>query len=325
MNEDKYTTLIVKYLTNEISQEERDLLDGWIKSSDNNLEIFEKYESIWKLSSGTNNFEPDLEQALIRFNQNILQRENKTARKSKTIRLKYWIGTAASILFVIGFYFMNNPSKSSNKVIAFQTSEKENILPDGSHIWLNKGTNIQFDSIFDTRIVELNGEAFFDVERNPQKPFEINCAQSHIKVLGTSFNIRAYSNEKFVEVTVASGTVEVSNDKQNQKVKITKNQKAIINTLSGEIELGSDMQLNDISWKNGELKFENESLIHIATSLSKYFNTDIQVTSAIENCKFTFSFKNPELDQILTLFENYYQIQKSSDLKKIIISGESCD
>jgi len=106
------------------------------------------------------------------------------------------------------------------------------VLPDGSQVWLNAGSNLDYNnSVFnkDLREVTLNGEAYFDVTRDPEKPFIIHTKKMDIKVLGTVFNVRSYSDEKIAEAALIKGSIEVTlKDRKDQKIVLKANEKISI-------------------------------------------------------------------------------------------------
>ena len=134
-------------------------------------------------------------------------------------------------------------------LVAPNGSRSKTILPDGSVVWLNAGSKIYYNKDFSGKLreVRLEGEAFFDIQHNIQKPFIVHASDINIKVLGTAFNVKSYPADTSVETTLIRGLVQVtsSNDKQgkpiflhpNEKIIINKNIDAFVSDKSGELSI----------------------------------------------------------------------------------------
>ena len=170
------------------------------------------------------------------------------------------------------------------------------VLPDGSQVWLNAGSNLDYNnSTFnkELREVSLNGEAYFDVTKNPDKPFIIHTKKMDIKVLGTVFNVRSYSDEKTAEAALIKGSIEVTlKDRKDQKIILKPNEKIIVandepktdkkqtKIIEAEIDLVRIPQIvvkelkpnptyniiGEIAWTQNKLYFEDETLEDILAS-----------------------------------------------------------
>lgn len=329
MNEDYYISLIAKSLSKEISASEMEELRIWRNNSNENESLYRNFERIWDLSAEENDFEPDVELAYKRFSHSMEASEAKIIainNPQNVFRRKAWaIIAAASILLLVGIFGYSYFSNQGAQLTTIQTANVANSLPDGSTIWMNENSKLIYDKVFSERKVTFSGEGLFDIARNPEKPFTIKCKSAQIKVLGTSFNIRSYEDEDRVVVTVVRGKVEVSDENSKDKILLVKGEKAIVNLTDGTLKKVGDDNLNALSWKNDVLKFDNETMENIAMSLSDHFDVQISVSETIKQCRFTSEFKQPDLEKILMLFENYYVINKTENGKKIEISGESCD
>lgn len=331
MKEDYYLSLIAKSLSSETTVEEENELNAWISASSDNKNIYSEYKNIWEYSERDSDFEPDVQLAFEKFEQEIEKLEApKVFPLQSTVKKSNWkliAGIAASILLVFGSILYSEKSSTDDKVIVFASSSSPitKKLPDGSECIMNSNSKISFKSSFESRDIELVGEAFFNIKKDASHPFQIYCDVSIIKVLGTSFNVKTLLENKMVIVTVATGIVEISTTVDNQIVKITKNDKAYINLETGEISLKKDTKLNAISWKEDELIFENETMENIAEAIGNHFKIKVIVSDEIKNCRFSSEFKHPKLEEIIELFENYFIITKLRDEEGIQITGTSCD
>ncbi|QDH80973.1 DUF4974 domain-containing protein [Echinicola soli] len=200
------------------------------------------------------------------------------------------------------------------------------ILPDSSKVWLSTGSTFSYPERFDSiRNVELIGEAYFEVKRNPAKPFVVQSAGLRTTVLGTSFNISAYPEES-PSVSVLTGKVQVAENHTNgRKINLIKNQQT-----HWEIEKGFTPALPFIpeavlKWQKGILIFENASLEEVVNEFSKWFNTDIKLHGAMDSsCKFTGEFKNTSLKNALEIIQYALKINYTLNENEVIITAHNC-
>lgn len=244
-----YWNLIAKHLTGEISSEEKKELLKWTDKSPSNAELLEKAEKLWELS-GTYNFEfkPDRKKGWEELKAKIMA-ESADVRAPVQNRRK-WFRVAAAVLFLVGVGsilktvfeedMLSKPAVYSEPIvyskpivyICVETTDSTNVfyLPDSTKIWLNKNSRLLYPEKFagELRDVNLYGEAFFEVVSDTANPFIVYAGNTQIKVLGTSFNVKAYEDEDEVEVIVVEGRVEFSStyEKGKKKVNLKVNEKA---------------------------------------------------------------------------------------------------
>ncbi|MDR1381613.1 MAG: FecR domain-containing protein [Tannerella sp.] len=206
-------------------------------------------------------------------------------------------------------------------------------LPDSSSIWLNAGSRLRYNSTFNQtgREVFIEGEAYFKVARNEEKPFYVKTSAATLKVLGTSFNIKAYAEEDNVETTVESGSVQVLRNVKgllSDRLILTAGQKATIvksvrigdaalSTLpSPAVPAGGSMLPEEVaektivaknvmtelytSWKDARWIIEKESLESLAVRLERRYNVQISFTDqTLKNFSFSGTLKEETLEQVL--------------------------
>lgn len=257
----KYEELIYRFLFHEATADEICLLRKWIKSDVQNQMDFDGYRNIQQLiQRAFKNNEYDEQTAWNKLNEYIMT--SKEALPSKHFYLQQ-LGKIAAIFIVAFFsgiltlYFIyHSPSKINNNIAYSEHkvsygSKSQLILPDGSKVWLNAGSKLRYSFQFNQLIREvyLEGEAFFDVSKNKNKPFFVKTMGVTIKVLGTVFNVKAYPNDKVIETSVQRGIVQVISNstlsKGVQKVFLHANQKATYIKMIGEI-LGSQVSNKSI-------------------------------------------------------------------------------
>ena len=156
-------------------------------------------------------------------------------------------------------------------------------LSDGTRVWLNSETSIQYPVVFGTkeRRVFIQGEAYFEVAKDAKKPFTVQFMSSSVTVLGTSFNIRAYPEEKQSQTTLAEGSVRIYSPGSSMLLK--PGEQAEVKALSGEMVKKEVDVKTFTSWKNGRFVFEQEPLENIMRTLERWY--DIRVIFRDEGAK----------------------------------------
>ena len=155
-----------------------------------------------------------------------------------------------------------------------------------------------------TREIELTGEAFFEVTKNPQKPFIIHLTNGTVRVLGTSFNIKAYSGENKIETSVTTGRVAfiptTKNQKHSDSTIITPNQKAIYSLQNNVVKTVATSSAEDKAWTDGKLIFRSTGMDEIAVALERYFGKQVVINNdEIKAYHLTGSFENNTAEEIL--------------------------
>jgi len=217
-----------------------------------------------------------------------------------------------------------------SSVVTKNGSRTKIVLPDGSQVWLNAGSNLDYNnSTFnkELREVSLNGEAYFDVTKNPEKPFIIHTKKMDIKVLGTVFNVRSYSDEKIAEAALIKGSIEVTlKDRKDQKIILKPNEKISISNEEPKAEKKPEkitsakanpvripqFEVNDlkpnptyniigeIAWTQNKLFFEDETLEDIGLRMERWFGKKVTIANeSLKNVHYTGNYENETLEEVL--------------------------
>jgi ferric-dicitrate binding protein FerR (iron transport regulator) len=342
--------LIAKCLSGEASQEEQDLLANWRSQDIENEKTYQEMYQIWHSKKQSNDVF-DSHAAFKKLTHRIqsessLTVSHKSAQSSdkKAIIFKKYYQFAAAVvgimLIATGIWWRVNQSlpAQNQTIIAkkIEIIEKVNPkgqklqlrLPDNSRVWLNSESKISYPSHFegDKREIVLEGEAFFEVAHNPQKPFVIKTPNAKVQVLGTSFNVRAYSDEKNIETVVVTGKVKMTESSQEENfTELTPNEKGTLSLQNSKIDKKKVKAEDYIAWKDGVLKFKNESLSQIIKQLERWYGVTITITNPIVlDCHLTGDFKNESLETILIYMEKAIGIQFEINQKEIKIKGRGC-
>lgn len=172
--------------------------------------------------------------------------------------------------------------ESMNKVIVSYGKKSMVLLSDGTKVWLNAGSQLVYPAVFlkDTREVPLVGEAFFDVVKNPQKPFVVKAADVSVQVLGTRFDISAYPEDKVIQTVLEEGKINLKYSgggifKRDYVVEMVPNQMVEFDKVSREANSSTVIVSKFVSWKDGMLEFEKVNLYKALKQVERFYNIKI--------------------------------------------------
>ena len=172
--------------------------------------------------------------------------------------------------------------ESMNKVIVSYGKKSMVLLSDGTKVWLNAGSQLVYPAVFlkDTREVALVGEAFFDVVKNPQKPFVVKAADVSVQVLGTRFDISAYPEDKVIQTVLEEGKINLKYSgggifKRDYVVEMVPNQMVEFDKVSREANSSTVIVSKFVSWKDGMLEFEKVNLYKALKQVERFYNIKI--------------------------------------------------
>jgi len=342
MDNDRIWNLIAKKLAGEASVGELKELESILRIDPDLHYSLEALHDMWRKKS-----QQEPEQAEIAFQKHLDRMYSKgidigTMENSLPIdefpdsprRFMNWktlrYAVSGFFLLTLGYYFYSshNPASAAQKpvweVVTRNGSKTNLLLPDGSTVWLNAGSRLSYDSLYGSKLreVTLSGEAYFDVVKNPKKPFIIHTGSINIKVLGTIFNVKSYPGEKTVETSLIKGSIEVTFPSLSAKKIILKpNQKLIIDkteTISNvninkvtaaqipfiSIQhlnrIGSDSTIEETGWMQNRLYFNDMSFQDLLKNMERKYGVSFHVAdSSLDTIHFTGSFKDETVTQAL--------------------------
>lgn len=317
-------SLLAKFLAGDATPEEAIAVNEWIAASEENELHYLQFEKIWSLNKKVAQATPDRNLLWTELNGQLKPRRKKSPG-NQVLRI------AASILVVIsvGFAFYLSRAPQVAKDIAWitkQTStEVANLnLPDGSAVTVNRNSLIKWpeksaDSI---REVRLQGEAFFDVSHNPQRPFVVSAEDVKIKVLGTVFNV-SNSSLGNIETEVIRGKVMMYT--AQRQIIIEAGMKGVYDKATKELRLLKLQNENSVAYATHVLTFKSISLKEVCEHLSKTYGVQfIFENKKVEQCTLTSAYSNKSLSFIMDVISESlgvtYQIKGNS----VYISGDGC-
>ncbi|MGB0807072.1 MAG: FecR domain-containing protein [Salibacteraceae bacterium] len=320
--------LLIAYLLGELDPQKINEVSEWIAMSEDNLKYFEEISRIWN---------PNISKQTPQFNADVAW--NKVAPKIQVtpFYMKSWFRAAAAVIILFGaINLLLNLSSTTEPTVLFSETEIVNkTLEDGSEITLNKNSKISYTDNFntDTRQVKLEGEAFFDIERDTNKPFIIELDQSFVKVLGTSFNIKSEPEDELVSVFVKSGVVlfeyaSNTNDSSYLSVTLKAGDKVVYNKSTRKLEPVSQNESSslDMYWMDQQLIFDGIELRKVAEILETVYEVDISFSEEQSKlCLLTANFQNATIDQIMEVIASTFELELNKNGQSYQLIGLSCE
>lgn len=304
MDKDKCLDIFERYILRQATKEEIDSLCSFINGDHLLNQWFEE-----QIMSSSPNIDLDLRLRMLdNIRSNVKYKiEGNTGERVKKANRNYirWVANVAAILLPIvliaGIYIFNKPQKIDYLAISADAGEKASVsLPDGSKISINSVSEVVYSTEYNKkeRILKLKGEGYFDVKSDSSKPFIVECGDVKVKVLGTTFGIKAYDDENTISVVLSSGKVELITPSESLTMK--PNEKITYDraTKSTRIEHVDAKDYTD--WRQNRLRFENETLENIVKTIARMHNTDIVFDNAeIDQQKFTGTIDNTSVQSAL--------------------------
>lgn len=192
-------------------------------------------------------------------------------------------------------------------------------LPDGSHVWLNSASSLHFPTAFTgkERRVEITGEAYFEVVKNLAMPFIVKVNSAQIQVLGTHFNVMAYSDEAALKTTLLEGKVKFVNAGINNILKPGQQSQLAKN---GQLKVVSGVDVAEVvAWKNGIFDFEGADIESVTRQLSRWYDVEIVYNQKVDDLFYAKIPKNTKLTEVLKALELTGKVRFTIEGKKIIV------
>lgn len=304
--------LLQKYIENKCTENELYVLLNYLKLSDTN-KVFEPVShSFWQIINSEDTYlneeqikELNTEVNLI-FKQ--IEQKNKVKKKKRTIwPYQLVIRVVAMLLWVfgMGLYLTIDKEKPSQityeEITTGRGETKEITLTDGTCIILNSVSQVTIPSDFNqnNRCISMDGEAFFDVSHNPDQPFIIKNASTQVKVLGTSFNVKSYDEDEYINVTVSTGKVQVNIQDLNLQLLVSPLEHLSVNKQTGTLTKLAVKENKYAHWKDGALYFNKEPISEVIKNINRKY--DMDVVLECKDCKqiISGSHDNKSLESVI--------------------------
>jgi len=334
---------VAHFITGEYTPEEYATFLQWLKraTTEELNAIADEHEALherWSLPSAGPSPEwiAQLEQKL--------DESEKASRKAPVKRMtpvaitwkRAWIAAASLLLLAGSAYWYTHRagagSGDAQNALASLTGtftnprggeEKELTLADGSKVWLNAASTLKYPLSFNgrERVVQLSGEAFFEVTKNSDMPFRVMIRDAEVNVLGTRFNVMAYIDEPVNQTTLIEGSVKIVSGSQD--VTLKPGQQAEIRYLetSAPIRVTSINAEDILSWRDGAATFRDADIRVVMREIGRWYNVDIQFEPNVPNKSITGTFsKKTGLSKTLEQLQNLNNVHFKNDGKKVTVT-----
>lgn len=315
MDQKTISLLIEKYLNGTATREEREILLDWYRREADQ-------PAIWEASSAE-----DITRLKTRMLGQLKQHVRKT-RSSVHVLQRWRLAAAVLVLaaggLVMSRIFLPGSRNIPEKALLTGKGERKKIrLPDSTLVWLAPCSELKYPEQFegDQRIVQLSGEAFFEVSADAQHPFIIHTQSLTTKVLGTAFNIHAYPEDSLITVTLLNGSVML-----NEKQRLMPMQKGFFGKNSGTLSYVDDPDAAlMLQRREGEMEYNNVKLGVIAKDLGRLFNVTITVEEDAKDCLFYGRIKaNEDIEEFLTKLSRVVGVKVNANGNKYSIHKGKC-
>jgi len=364
---DRIKYMIIDYLQGSASEEEIRSLKKWLLESDLHRELFTQLKASWIMSDRLkkeNRFDDNkmwktLQKDLISGNVVPVHKSTPKINIQRIIRIAAsWLliflaGVSVSSLFTKKEFKLE---PSTTTIFSPLGSRSRVMLPDGTAVWLNAGSSLEYGNNFNiqTREVTLVGEGFFDVKTNPDKPFVVSAGDITIKALGTSFNVKAYPEENKVIATLVKGKITIEGkDEQLKPFAITLQPKQNVTyysdsrlITSDELKIAAGQHIGrDVktaapqilptipvikdqnvktelytSWKDPRWIIEGEKLGNLSVMLERRYNVAINIDSEeLKTYRFSGTIENETLEQVFQILRLTLPVDYMIDTGRVTV------
>jgi ferric-dicitrate binding protein FerR (iron transport regulator) len=329
----EYWDLIAKYYSDECTQQEiNDLLEWKNENTDNQILFNQVKEDLEIINLNVSMNKINVDSAWEKLRDRIQEDEQIVPiieeEKNRIFTFSAILKYAAVIILLISVGFFTakvyqNISDNGKMVeyVSLSDLSKEIVLPDGSTVLLNANSKISYPNAFasNERRIKLEGEAFFDVTKNPDRPFIIEVNEAEVKVLGTSFNVNSNTSEHKIEVFVETGLVQLSRKRNNEeKILIKPGNVGIMS--KDKLIKEKNYNKNIVAWKTKEIIFYEDNLKSVIETLNRAYNSDITCENQdILNLRYTSTFRNQDIDSILNVICLTFDLKIENADNRIIL------
>jgi len=316
-DESEFDDLLKRYLKDEVSEEERIKIEAWLDSNKKrhgkNFTWDEKDEQILyeKITTKINNIDE-----ITSFTPRQKRVEHKILR---------WLAIAASIsaIVITGYVAWDALEARRTSVAVAATHNDEKVkLPDGSIVWLERGSTFSFYQDNEGRHSVLNGEGLFEVSKNKTKPFNVQCGKVNVMVTGTSFNIRTAGDSFAIEVLTGAVAVSTNDD----TVLVHPKEKVLYEPTGVLVRSTFDVDL--LAEANSEyyMKFESVAMAQVMERIASKFEVTVRAENEnLKRCRITADFTDRSLESTLQMLSEVLDISFNINGANVVITGAGCE
>jgi transmembrane sensor len=363
MSKEVIESIIFRYLSGSASEEESGKLFEWLKENRENRITYFTLKKIWLNTRADGCTNKHIENSWCRLKLRTTLQSSKNVKNSGLPRINIRkLAVAATILVLIGISSflgiqLRNLSEYDQTMVEISAplgSRSNMILPDGTNVWLNAGSNLTYRSDFGRkdRSVSLTGEAYFDVSPGGSSMFTVNTRDLDIRVYGTQFNVKSYPDEDVTETTLVSGMVEVAitdpgiraqpvrlepsqriiYSRDTRKISVKEEEEDITEEIIAvdepvlhvqpRLSISNVLEIEEFtSWKDGRLTFRSESLENLTPKLERFYNVNINfLDDSIKDLRYTGTLEEVTIEEVMRAIASASDIKFKIDKNKISLS-----
>ena len=337
-NRNQHIELFGKYLSGNCSDEERTIVENWLNQSPDSQAAYDEYKQVWKFS-GVNISDElvDVDKGWNELNKRItafesIKEELQADRFTINKKLVYtFVRIAAVFILAFGIFFLMNTLKTEQQIatVHYTASEIQDspiVLADGSQVLLDKDAQISYPETFaaEVRRISFEGNAFFNIAHNPEKPFIITSGEIQIEVLGTSFSFYSCPEADEMILCLESGkvrfsSINIADGSVREQLILTTGEKAVYNKSTKSLVRSEITNQNYMAWKTGILIFEKTPLNEVICAIEQTYNLQIVSDKNMENLLLTARFKNETPENIFESLSTIFGIQYSFNGKTVLL------
>ncbi|MEQ9437900.1 MAG: FecR domain-containing protein [Cyclobacteriaceae bacterium] len=284
--------LIGLYLSQRASVHEKEALERWLQASPANREVFEQIKSVW-LSAADTPLSSEAKQVRERIWKAGTESVQNTKPTVHRVLDLVYLGKVAAIfiLFLLGaglfsYWVQENPALILPPPVALievnnpSGQRSFHTLADGTEVWLNAESSLKYPEKFsDTlRFIQLDGEAFFAVAKDRQRPFIVEAAGIQTQALGTAFNIHSYPEDDTVQIALLEGKVRIQSNEQAQTAILSPGEVLLAARDHTDFHRKPFNYENTFGWKEGILIFDGADFNSFRTAIERWYGVEVTVT-----------------------------------------------
>ncbi len=352
--------LLAKKFSHEITEQELHELDGLLKAYQHDFQQSEILHAVYGLEVVPQEDEDALKRSKMRLKKALAAQATAPEETEEAVEpiiaakpshfkryAKLYIAglvNVAAIVFILLLPQLGNNGPLYNKINTERGAKTTVHLPDGSVVTLNSGSRLSYNKDFGVknREIKLEGEAYFDVVKNPGMPMIVSTGSVDVKVLGTTFNVKAYPEDAVVEASLFTGTIQLTSAKDPERVIMLRPREKV--TISQQHDLSgtpavsrekqretvslqqvmfnqTDSSFDETAWMKNKLVFKAARFRDVANELQRKFNTDIYFNDPVfQEIRITGTFSDESVHEIILELQQTIPFQYTSSGHKIYIS-----
>lgn len=308
--------LMARFLMGECSEEELRKVNAWLDESDGHVRELFRIEELYHLGRADKlTDEKKTEKAEKQLFKRLEQEEVKRYKVRRMYTWMRYVAMFVGIFFMSGLgYHIYQTHSEANTLVAVTARDevKELMLPDGTKVWLNKHTTLKYPRDFSdkTRSVYMEGEAYFEVKRNKEKPFLVRSEAMQVRVLGTVFNMKSDKTNRSAVATLIKGEIEVKGNHDEGMIVLAPGQKAELNAVSRRLVV-KQVDTGIENWHNNQFVFEKADIFTIARTLENSYGVRIILAPDMNSTK-TYSgtlMKKKGVEDMLNQIKNVIPVE----------------